>query len=357
MNQMRQISKIIFLVIFLNLNFACIKNKREKKNLVANAGNEIILEHVTDTLKYKSGIRSILQDSKGNYWFGSDQEGVCRYDGKLFTYFTTANGLPGNQVKEIKEDELGNIWFGTNKGICSFNGKEIIRLSPGIKENTWTVPTTGIWFGTGDNDDIIRINNQQVYRLKNPNYLAGKMPADNFGTTGFSKGKKGNIWFSFYSGVFGYDGQRFRFITDSVMNYDGKNEYMHVRSILEDSKERLWIGNNGIGLLLNEGDSIINFSQKMGLAKGPVFGARSPAGTLMHVFAIQEDKQGNIWFGDRDNGAWRYDGKMMKNFIIDSALNTQHIWNIYEDKKGNLLFAMGDRGVYKFNGKDFDRIF
>jgi hypothetical protein len=26
-------------------------------------------------------------------------------------------------------------------------------------------------------------------------------------------------------------------------------------------------------------------------------------------FAIEEDSEGNIWFGDRDTGAWRYDGK------------------------------------------------
>src|SRR5436190_1919826 len=29
-------------------------------------------------------VRSILEDSKGNYWFGSWKEGVCRVDGKSF---------------------------------------------------------------------------------------------------------------------------------------------------------------------------------------------------------------------------------------------------------------------------------
>src|SRR5262245_39163848 len=33
-------------------------------------------------------VRSILEDSKGNYWFGSWNEGVCRFDGKSLTYFT-----------------------------------------------------------------------------------------------------------------------------------------------------------------------------------------------------------------------------------------------------------------------------
>ncbi|HAD33319.1 MAG TPA: diguanylate cyclase, partial [Chitinophagaceae bacterium] len=83
----------------------------------------------------------------------------------------------------------------------------------------------------------------------------------------------------------------------------------------------------------------------------------SPEGTLMHVFAIKEDSKGNIWFGDRDTGAWRFDGKEIKNFKLDSNISTQHIWDIFEDKRGNLLFASGERGVYKFNGNGFDRVF
>lgn len=141
------------------------------------------------------------------------------------------------------------------------------------------------------------------------------------------------------------------------MRYDGKSKYMHVRSILEDSKGRLWIGNNGIGVQLKEKDSIIHFSEKYNLFKGEFIRVKSPEGTLMHVFAIKEDSKGNIWFGDRDTGAWRFDGKEMKNFKLDSFLNTQHIWDIFEDKSGNLLFASGDRGVYKFNGNGFDRVF
>ena len=32
-------------------------------------------------LKYTTGIRSILKDSKGNIWFGSHMEGVCLFNG------------------------------------------------------------------------------------------------------------------------------------------------------------------------------------------------------------------------------------------------------------------------------------
>jgi ligand-binding sensor domain-containing protein len=86
-------------------------------------------------------------------------------------------------------------------------------------------------------------------------------------------------------------------------------------------------------------------------------GSRSPAGTLEHVFAIAEDKQGHLWFGDRDTGAWRYDGKTMRHLPVDPALKTPHVWCIYQDMDDNLLLGMADKGVYRFDGEGFEQVF
>ena len=75
------------------------------------------------------------------------------------------------------------------------------------------------------------------------------------------------------------------------------------------------------------------------------------------IQAIFQDSKGNYWFGDRDTGAWKFDGKTMTNYIVDAKLSTPMIWDIAEDNDKNLLFAMGKGGVYKFNGKSFDKIF
>jgi len=78
---------------------------------------------------------------------------------------------------------------------------------------------------------------------------------------------------------------------------------------------------------------------------------------MEHVFAIEEDAEGNIWFGDRDTGAWKFDGKTMTNYTISNKLSTPMIWSIYKDNANNLLFGMAGGGVYKFNGKSFDKMF
>lgn len=41
---------------------------------------------------------SVLEDRKGNLWFGTIGSGVYRYDGKTFQNFTTRDGLPNNEI-------------------------------------------------------------------------------------------------------------------------------------------------------------------------------------------------------------------------------------------------------------------
>lgn len=137
------------------------------------------------------------------------------------------------------------------------------------------------------------------------------------------------------------------------------NDLLHIRSVLVDSKGRIWIGNNGIGVLLMEGNSIINFSEKNNLIHPTSTrrGDKSKPGTLEHVFAIEEDSEGNIWFGDRDTEAWKYDGKTLTNYSISNKLSKPMIWTIYKDNKNNLLFGMADGNIFKFNGRAFEKQF
>ncbi|MEM7040151.1 MAG: two-component regulator propeller domain-containing protein, partial [Bacteroidota bacterium] len=177
---------------------------------------------------------------------------------------------------------------------------------------------------------------------------------------------KGEKWHGIgtYAGIFGYDGKAFVIINDKTLGLKSETGELHIRSILEDSKGRLWIGNNGIGVLLKEGDKITNFSQDQHLIHPtsskratPERGNRSRPGTLEHVFTIYEDGKGNIWFGDRDAGIWKYDGNSMTNYTQKDGLTDDFAQSIFEDKNGELWFGMGNGHVFKFNGKTFEKQF
>ncbi len=343
-------------------------------SLTSNAGEM----DTTLRLKFTSGIRSILEDSKGNIWFGSHQEGVGLFDGKKLSYFSVVDGLCSPQIRSIYEDANGMVWFEGGEGISSYDGKRILThpLKDYSSKNNWQSGKDDLWFkgdeGIGYNDLEVQPG---VYRYDGNllSYhvfpLTDKPGYENYYSvsTPFARGKNGKVWFGTYGAVIGYSaaslitGQSaFTIIDDEYLGLNEETGFLHVRCIMEDSKGNLWIGNNGIGVLLYDGNKAINFSEKQGLISENSLrtgGYRSPAWSLEHVFAIGEDQEGNIWFGDRDTGAWRYDGTSMKNFTSDDGLTTTHIWQIYNSRKGELWFAMGDGAVLRFNGASFDRIF
>jgi ligand-binding sensor domain-containing protein len=103
---------LTYLILILTLNFSCVQKKSTENELNKT---ELVESSKTNTLKFTSGIRAIYQDSKGNYWFGSLQEGVAVYNGKSFIYFNRNDGLSDNQIYNIQEDNKGVIWFNTQK--------------------------------------------------------------------------------------------------------------------------------------------------------------------------------------------------------------------------------------------------
>ncbi len=323
-------------------------------------------------LKYKSGIRCILEDSQGNTWIASDKEGVCKYDGKKFTYFNHDDGLCSNQIRTIYEHSSGEIWFEGGYGVSYYNGKELItpKEKNYSSSREWKYPKDALWFkpdastGYTTKEKSIGV---YCYDGKSIDYFLFPInqedDIDPWGysvSTNFVKRKDGSTWFGTYNAVIGYNGNDFTFFENKVLGLPNDNNGLHVRALFEDSKGTLWIGNNGIGILKQEGDKFINFSQLKGLTsasstfKGITL---QPNKLLEHLFAIGEDQYGNMWFGDRDTGAWRYDGQTMKNYSYMDGLTCMHIWQIYNAKNGELWFAMNDGNILKFEEDRFVKVF
>ena len=57
-----------------------------------------------------STVYCMLQDKDGFMWFGT-AAGLCRFDGTHFKTFTTAEGLPDNEILKIYQDSQGRIWM------------------------------------------------------------------------------------------------------------------------------------------------------------------------------------------------------------------------------------------------------
>lgn len=67
------------------------------------------------------------------------------------------------------------------------------------------------------------------------------------------------------------------------------------------------------------------------------------------------DKNGNLWFSIRGEGAYRYDGKSFTNFTTKDGLCSNNVGSIIQDKAGNILFGT-TRGLCKYDGNAFINI-
>ena len=94
---------------------------------------------------------ALYEDSKGNIWIGIWREGVFRYHlpegtgadetgtNGTFTHFTTREGLSHNSILSIMEDSKGDIWFGTiRKGVNRYDGNHFTHFNPNESlKNYW----------------------------------------------------------------------------------------------------------------------------------------------------------------------------------------------------------------------------
>lgn len=304
-------------------------------------------------LRFTKAVLTVFQDSKGNFWFGSEQEGACRFDGKVYTYFTTEEGLPVNQVRAIQEDSKGNIWF---NGQAYFDGKSIVTMRQtgrwnALMDKSQRTPSSSMWqLSPGDtwfsvpNDGVLRYDGELNYLsfpvpVQDSTYYQEKLFLPYFVMT-LLKDRNGKMWFGTEGrGVVAYDGKDMTYINPDNFGKDG------VRSIFQDKSGNHWFGSNGGGLYHSDGKTTVNFS------------AKHPSAQLSHVWAINQDNSGDLWFGTPDNGVWRYDGKTWKNYTQEDGLTGNSAIQILKDREGKLWFVTAKGNVHTFNGKSFEAFY
>jgi ligand-binding sensor domain-containing protein len=350
-----------FLII---ATFSCnTKSQSNKENQVEAKNHTQPIESTIDTgrLKYTTGVRSILEDSKGNIWFGSGNEGVCLVHNGEFQYFTTENGLSNNQVRSIYEDKKGIIWFECGIGLSIYDGQKMTVYKERNYDSTtqWKISDSDLWFKGDESAGYNKLEgNPGVYQYDGQKLSYRTLPVktkvgeeNHYSiSTPFVRSKDGAIWFGTYGALIGYNDSDFEIINDGYLGLNDETGHLHIRSIMEDGKGNLWIGNNGIGVLKYDGKKVVNFTEEQKLKKD------SKGNSLDRVFSIGEDASGNIWFGTVEFGAWRFDGNSVKNFTTADGLESKFIWTIYKSKHGELWLGGADpSGVYRFNGHSFDR--
>ncbi|MFT4678396.1 MAG: ligand-binding sensor domain-containing protein [Flavobacteriales bacterium] len=330
-------------------------------------------EKSDSTLQFNVMITSIFQDSKGNYWFGSHGDGLCMYDGEKYTYFTVDNGLPtgtmyefapgpdwdvvrnintGNKAGSIQEDQKGNIWFVNGNGhVIMYDGKEFMTmeaeegktLSIERSQTEWQTDQGCMWFSLPDELGVYRYNGNKLthHMFPSPYSEAVKGVSEIYTDHG------GTMWFgTMGNGTFRYDKNSFSLISK-------KDEMGICRAVFQDASGRIWLGNNQYSLDYIENNELHNFTEEQEQALDNEKNA-GDSNILHGAQSIEQDSDGNIWFGSFGSGLYKYDGNVT-HYSEVGGMPIVVVKSIYKDNSGQLLFGIGEGSVYTYDGEVFHR--
>lgn len=242
------------------------------------------------------------QDKKGNYWFGTNGNGIIKYDGKTLYNVSLQKELPGWAVRDIIEDKDGNIYFGTSEGLIIYDGTSYHHYP--ISEDDFD---NEIW-------DLMMDENK-------------------------------TLWVSTNSGSFRFENNTFTYFTIPLADIPDARAMIakkRVRKTIKDKKGMLWFITDGYGITLFNGKNFSHLTTEDGLPDH-------------NVADILEDEKGNIWISTFYGGVSIFDGSHFTNFTEDGIIQGEEAYNFCTDQKGNIWFAAEHEGVYKYDGKTFTK--
>ncbi|HET8674414.1 MAG TPA: two-component regulator propeller domain-containing protein, partial [Blastocatellia bacterium] len=153
-------------------------------------------------------VSSFAEDRAGALWIGfSGDGGLVRYRDGRFTLFTTSDGVPPGQIRNLFVDSAGRLWVPTYRGGLSriddttAERPQLVTYTTadGLSSNEVTAVTEDRWgriyIGTGRGLDRLDPATGRVRHYTTADGLPlGEM------ATGF-RDRQGALWFSFSSGL------------------------------------------------------------------------------------------------------------------------------------------------------------
>ncbi|MCP4151483.1 MAG: GHKL domain-containing protein [bacterium] len=278
-------------------------------------------------------VYAILQDRQDRFWFGTDN-GLSVYSGGTFKNYSTQNGLPGNFVIKLLEDREGKIWIGTDsKGLSKFAGGSFENYStvdglPGnIILSLFAARNGTIYIGT--NNGLCQMSGEKI-----------SLPFPTLKTSvhAILEDKKGNIWYSDKTSLNKVPVREMSHKHEShVTVFQKKDGLPHsfIYSLLEDSRDRIWIGTKfGVSCYYN--GKFKNFSAADGLACNT-------------CYALIEDKNGTIWVSTLQ-GINSINGDSFKVHRSISSLASYETCQgaFFKDRQGMFWFGTAN-GVTRFD--------
>ena len=313
-------------------------------------------------------IISLLKDSSGNLWIGTNGFGIVKKNFRTFQFENylfaskNKNKLSFASVSTIYGDKNNNIWIGGYGGLDKLNilsGKVTPAVFINKTGKTETaLPTLAVFdvVRAPREKNVLWISNQSsgviAYNTKNYTYhwIYG---SDELNDTSFygklvykmKYDKTGNLWLATNKGLNEYVLSTGKYKFYSCFNTVKGFPPSPVRALLVDFPKGIWMGTSASGLIL--------FNPVSDRIKGYFYTpGDSNCISSNSIKCITKDKKGNLWIGTNGGGLDKFNPKTNKFtwFTSQNGLPNDVVYGILEDNRGDLWLSTNN-GLSKFNPK------
>ena len=303
-------------------------------------------------------VKHLMVDKNGSMWISGYRNGLNQYIEKMLGFSTLELG----DINTTTEDTHGNFWLGTdNRGVIKYNPQsgesEIFdKARSGFASDIMVASCSSrdgsVWFGTY-NGGLIHIANGHAH-----NYLASSAPdgLQNNNVWSVTEDKWGDIWL----GTLGSGVQKLNPKTGKFKTYNSNNSNLTENFMTSAS----WIKKGWLIVGHSRFYSLINpVSGKIVNVTIPVIPGQPAA--MEATVCVIEDSRGLIWHGST-SGCCIVDQKTGKQTLLDmnSGLygssvvglaedDMKTVWVVTEHGISNVIPRKEDNGEWSFAVRSF----
>jgi ligand-binding sensor domain-containing protein len=286
-------------------------------------------------------LRDIAIAADGTIWLATS-EGVVAFDGTNFTVHNTTShpGLAANDVYAIAATSTGEVWAGTDFGVSVFDGSTHTTyttangLGDDVIRNIKEAPNGDVWIAT--------ING--ATRFSASSFTAFGSPEIPFGgTTYIAFAGNGDVLLGGgLGGMIVYNGSTFSTVTTA-----GGLLSNRIRSIAVNAAQERWVATS-------DGISVLDAANAHITDHGSVF-TLPPPDELNPITDILVDDFGRVWAGVyvdylvTEGGVSMYNGTDWTQWETSDGLAGPNVTRIAMDEDGNLWIATST-GLTRMSG-------
>ncbi|CAM4224155.1 hybrid sensor histidine kinase/response regulator transcription factor [Zobellia nedashkovskayae] len=306
-------------------------------------------------------VSTIVEDSMGLIWMGTNGVGLKKYNGIDFTTYKQdirkSKSLSNSLIHTSYIDKSNRFWIGTETGLDLYNrdfdnfDKIELRGEPGLQNG---VLIRAIQEGI-NGELLVGSHYHGVFRVDPLTLDSESIPFQStiaksaIQVNCILKSKTGNVFVATNYGLFEYDGVKVK--PSQIMIENGEiaeNLNLNIETLFEDKEGAIWLGTLSDGLI------------KIKLHSSNKYKIDSFKITAERVLSIAQGTDGNIICGTENDGLFvlKSNGTLIKNYRYDKfdvkSVKSNSIWSVFVDSQERIWIGYYNKGVGVYD-KLFDK--